>query len=57
MCRLHWVVNVQAALGCAIEYCWIVNVQAALDCAIDYASRRTAFGAPISKLQAIQVAS
>ncbi|XP_046682339.1 short-chain specific acyl-CoA dehydrogenase, mitochondrial isoform X1 [Homalodisca vitripennis] len=28
--------------------------QAALDCAVDYASKRQAFGAPISKLQAIQ---
>jgi len=29
--------------------------QAALDCAADYAHKRTAFGAPIGKLQAIQV--
>ncbi|CAH0385643.1 unnamed protein product [Bemisia tabaci] len=28
--------------------------QAALDCAVDYASKRTAFGNPITKLQAIQ---
>ncbi|KAG8455815.1 hypothetical protein GDO86_001857 [Hymenochirus boettgeri] len=28
--------------------------QAALDCAVDYAEKRLAFGAPISKLQAIQ---
>ncbi|XP_034781411.1 short-chain specific acyl-CoA dehydrogenase, mitochondrial-like isoform X1 [Acipenser ruthenus] len=28
--------------------------QAALDCAVDYAEKRTAFGAPISKLQGIQ---
>ncbi|XP_028680929.1 short-chain specific acyl-CoA dehydrogenase, mitochondrial [Erpetoichthys calabaricus] len=28
--------------------------QAALDCAVDYAEKRTAFGAPISKMQAIQ---
>ncbi|MBN3322760.1 ACADS protein, partial [Atractosteus spatula] len=28
--------------------------QAALDCAVDYAHKRTAFGAPIAKLQAIQ---
>uniref|UniRef100_A0A8C5LZZ3 Short-chain specific acyl-CoA dehydrogenase, mitochondrial n=1 Tax=Leptobrachium leishanense TaxID=445787 RepID=A0A8C5LZZ3_9ANUR len=28
--------------------------QAALDCAVDYADKRFAFGAPISKLQAIQ---
>lgn len=29
--------------------------QAAFDCAIDYAQKRTAFGKPISGLQAIQV--
>ena len=29
--------------------------QAALDCAADYAHKRTAFGAPIGKMQAIQV--
>lgn len=29
--------------------------QAALDCAVEYASKREAFGAPITKLQAIQV--
>ena len=29
--------------------------QAALDCAVDYASKRKAFGSPISKLQSIQV--
>ncbi len=29
--------------------------QAALDCAADYAQKRSAFGAPIGKLQAIQV--
>lgn len=29
--------------------------QASLDCAADYAHKRNAFGAPISKLQAIQV--
>ena len=29
--------------------------QAALDCAVEYASKRLAFGAPIAKLQAIQV--
>lgn len=29
--------------------------QASLDCAADYAQKRNAFGAPISKLQAIQV--
>lgn len=29
--------------------------QAALDCALDYASKRKSFGAPISKLQTIQV--
>lgn len=29
--------------------------QAALDCAVDYAEKRTAFGSPITKLQAIQV--
>ena len=29
--------------------------QASLDCAADYALKRTAFGAPISKLQSIQV--
>lgn len=29
--------------------------QAALDCAADYAHKRTAFGSPIGKLQAIQV--
>lgn len=29
--------------------------QAALDCAADYAHKRTAFGAPIGKLQAVQV--
>lgn len=29
--------------------------QAALDCAVEYASKRQAFGSPISKLQAIQV--
>ncbi len=29
--------------------------QAALDCAIDYATKRQAFGKPISTLQAIQV--
>lgn len=29
--------------------------QASLDCAADYAHKRTAFGAPIGKLQAIQV--
>lgn len=29
--------------------------QASLDCAADYAQKRSAFGAPISKLQAIQV--
>lgn len=29
--------------------------QAALDCAADYAQKRIAFGAPISKLQAVQV--
>lgn len=29
--------------------------QASLECAADYAHRRTAFGAPIGKLQAIQV--
>jgi len=29
--------------------------QAALDCAVDYASKRIAFGAPITKLQSIQV--
>ncbi|XP_039298847.1 short-chain specific acyl-CoA dehydrogenase, mitochondrial isoform X2 [Nilaparvata lugens] len=28
--------------------------QASLDCAVEYAGKRTAFGAPISKLQAIQ---
>lgn len=31
--------------------------QASLDCAADYAQKRNAFGAPISKLQAIQVKS
>lgn len=31
--------------------------QAALDCAADYAQKRVAFGAPIAKLQAIQVQS
>lgn len=29
--------------------------QAALDCAVDYASKRKAFGQPITKLQSIQV--
>lgn len=29
--------------------------QAALDCAIEYASKRTAFGKSILKLQAVQV--
>lgn len=29
--------------------------QAALDCAVDYAEKRMAFGAPITKLQAVQV--
>lgn len=29
--------------------------QASVDCAADYAHKRTAFGAPIGKLQAIQV--
>jgi hypothetical protein len=29
--------------------------QASLDCAVDYATKRNAFGAPISKLQTIQV--
>lgn len=29
--------------------------QASLECAADYAHKRTAFGAPIGKLQAIQV--
>lgn len=29
--------------------------QASLDCAADYAHKRTAFGAPIGKLQAVQV--
>lgn len=29
--------------------------QAALDCAADYSQKRMAFGAPISKLQAVQV--
>lgn len=29
--------------------------QASLDCAADYANKRNAFGAPISKFQAIQV--
>lgn len=29
--------------------------QAALDCAVDYSEKRMAFGAPITKLQAIQV--
>lgn len=29
--------------------------QASLDCAADYTHKRLAFGAPISKLQAIQV--
>lgn len=29
--------------------------QASLDCAADYAQKRNAFGAPISKLQGIQV--
>ena len=29
--------------------------QASLDLAVDYASKRQAFGAPLSKLQAIQV--
>ncbi|KAK4813258.1 hypothetical protein QYF61_019061 [Mycteria americana] len=28
--------------------------QAALDCAVDYAEKRTAFGSPITKLQAVQ---
>ena len=29
--------------------------QAALDCAVNYAENRTAFGAPLTKLQVIQV--
>lgn len=31
--------------------------QASLDCAADYSQKRSAFGTPISKLQAIQVTS
>lgn len=31
--------------------------QAALDCAVNYAENRKAFGAPLTKLQSIQVTS
>lgn len=31
--------------------------QAALDCAVNYAENRKAFGAPLTKLQSIQVRS
>lgn len=52
----HWVnVNVSDAgrIGIAAQACGIA--QASLELAVDYASKRIAFGGPISKLQSIQV--
>lgn len=40
-------------IGIAAQACGIA--QAALELAVDYASKRTAFGVPIARLQMIQV--
>lgn len=53
--HIHFMTLVSDAgrIGIAAQGCGIA--QASLELAVDYASKRNAFGAPIAKLQMIQV--